>query len=116
MPAGLDPERLVDLFSRDKKAVGGITFVLDGPSGVEPVKVTDTVLGGFGWQRFSSVKPAGLQKIDPKEAPLSASLGVLGMPGLTAWVGLEDIGMPKAGETMVVSAASGAVAAAVSSG
>ncbi|MCO6418553.1 NADP-dependent oxidoreductase [Siccirubricoccus sp. KC 17139] len=69
----------------------------------------DTVLGGFGWQRFSCVSPARLFKIDPKEAPLSASLGVLGMPGLTAWVGLEDIGRPKAGETMVVSAASGAV-------
>jgi hypothetical protein len=69
----------------------------------------DTVLGGFGWQRFSAVQPARLFRIDPKEAPLSASLGVLGMPGLTAWVGLEDIGQPKAGETVVVSAASGAV-------
>ncbi len=69
----------------------------------------DTVLGGFGWQRFSAVQPGRLFKIDPKEAPLSASLGVLGMPGLTAWVGLEDIGQPKAGETVVVSAASGAV-------
>lgn len=69
----------------------------------------DTVLGGFGWQRFSVVGPERLFKIDPAEAKLSASLGVLGMPGLTAWVGLEDIGQPKAGETMVVSAASGAV-------
>ncbi|HYZ34522.1 MAG TPA: NADP-dependent oxidoreductase [Crenalkalicoccus sp.] len=69
----------------------------------------DTVLGGYGWQRYSSVQPARLFRIDPKEAPLSASLGVLGMPGLTAWVGLEDIGRPKAGEVMVVSAASGAV-------
>jgi len=69
----------------------------------------DTVLGGYGWQRFSCVQPARLFRIDPQEAPLSASLGVLGMPGLTAWVGLEDIGQPKAGETMVVSAASGAV-------
>jgi NADPH-dependent curcumin reductase CurA len=69
----------------------------------------DTVLGGFGWQRFSCVKPERLFKLDPQEAPLSASLGVLGMPGLTAWVGLEDIGQPKAGETVVVSAASGAV-------
>ena len=67
------------------------------------------MLGGFGWQRYSCVTPARLFKIDPKEAPLSASLGVLGMPGLTAWVGLADIGQPKAGETMVVSAASGAV-------
>lgn len=69
----------------------------------------DTVLGGFGWQRYSCVPPARLFKVDPKEAPLSAALGVLGMPGLTAWVGLEDIGQPKAGETVVVSAASGAV-------
>jgi NADPH-dependent curcumin reductase CurA len=69
----------------------------------------DTVLGGFGWQRYSSVQPGRLFKIDAAEAPLSASLGVLGMPGLTAWVGLADIGTPKAGETMVVSAASGAV-------
>src|SRR4051812_44522391 len=72
-------------------------------------KPGDTVLGGFGWQRFSCVTPARLFHFDPKEAPLSASLGVLGMPGLTGWVGLEDIGQPKAGETMVVSAASGAV-------
>ena len=69
----------------------------------------DTVLGGFGWQRFSAVPAARLFKVDPDEAPLSASLGVLGMPGLTAWVGLEDIGQPKPGETVVVSAASGAV-------
>ena len=69
----------------------------------------DTVLGGFGWQRFSAVPAERLFKVDPDEAPLSASLGVLGMPGLTAWVGLEDIGQPKGGETVVVSAASGAV-------
>jgi len=72
-------------------------------------KPGDTVLGGHGWQRYSSVPPARLFRIDPKEAPLSTSLGVLGMPGLTAWVGLEDIGQPRKGETVVVSAASGAV-------
>ena len=69
----------------------------------------DAVLGGYGWQRFSAVPAARLIRVDPAEAPLSASLGVLGMPGLTAWVGLEDIGQPKEGETVVVSAASGAV-------
>jgi NADPH-dependent curcumin reductase CurA len=69
----------------------------------------DSVFGGQGWQRFSCVGTGRLFKVDPKEAPLSASLGVLGMPGLTAWFGLEDIGQPKAGETVVVSAASGAV-------
>jgi NADPH-dependent curcumin reductase len=69
----------------------------------------DAVLGGYGWQRFSAVPASRLIRIDPAEAPLSASLGVLGMPGLTAWVGLEDIGQPKKGETVVVSAGSGAV-------
>ncbi len=69
----------------------------------------DWVLGGFGWQTHS-VRPAdALIAIDPAEAPPSTALGVLGMPGLTAWVGLEDIGQPKAAETVVVSAASGAV-------
>ncbi|OYW08610.1 MAG: NADP-dependent oxidoreductase, partial [Rhodospirillales bacterium 12-71-4] len=69
----------------------------------------DWVLGGFGWQGFSVRPGKALIPIDPAEAPPSTALGVLGMPGLTAWVGLEDIGQPKAGETLVVSAASGAV-------
>jgi NADPH-dependent curcumin reductase CurA len=69
----------------------------------------DWVLGGFGWQTYSTRPAQALIPIDPKEAPPSTALGVLGMPGLTAWVGLADIGQPKAGETLVVSAASGAV-------
>ena len=69
----------------------------------------DIVLGGYGWQRFSVVGPERLFKVPAADPPLSTSLGVLGMPGLTAWTGLEDIGQPKAGETVVVSAASGAV-------
>nr|WP_314069674.1 NADP-dependent oxidoreductase [uncultured Roseococcus sp.] len=72
-------------------------------------KTGDTVMGGYGWQRFCAVEAARLRKVDPAEAPLSANLGVLGMPGLTAWYGLEEIGEPKAGETVVISAASGAV-------
>jgi NADPH-dependent curcumin reductase CurA len=72
-------------------------------------KPGDTVLGGFGWQRFSVVARERLFKVPDGDLPLSTSLGVLGMPGLTAWTGLEDIGQPKAGETVVVSAASGAV-------
>jgi NADPH-dependent curcumin reductase CurA len=68
-------------------------------------------LGGTGWQLYSAVPGAGLLKLDPAEAPLSTALGVLGMPGLTAHVGLTDIGRPQAGETVVVSAASGAVGA-----
>ena len=72
-------------------------------------KEGDWVLGGYGWQTYSSRPAKGLIAIDPAEAPPSTALGVLGMPGLTAWVGLEDIGEPKPGETLVVSAASGAV-------
>jgi NADPH-dependent curcumin reductase CurA len=73
----------------------------------------DYVLGGFGWQLYSTVPGRGLLKLDPADAPLSTALGVLGMPGLTAYVGLDEIGKPRRGETVVVSAASGAVGAIV---
>jgi NADPH-dependent curcumin reductase CurA len=73
----------------------------------------DYVLGGYGWQLYSAVPGQGLLELDPAEAPLSAALGVLGMPGLTAYVGLREIGRPQRGETLVVSAASGAVGAVV---
>jgi NADPH-dependent curcumin reductase len=71
----------------------------------------DYVVGGYGWQLYSAVPGKGLVKLDPAEAPLSTALGVLGMPGLTAYVGLSEIGRPQKGETVVVSAASGAVGA-----
>ena len=71
----------------------------------------DYVLGGYGWQLYSAVPASGLSKLDPNEAPLSTALGVLGMPGLTAYVGLSEIGRPQSGETVVISAASGAVGA-----
>ncbi len=71
------------------------------------------VLGGYGWQLYSAVPARGLLKLDPDEAPLSTALGVLGMPGLTAYVGVDEIGKPQPGETVVVSAASGAVGAVV---
>lgn len=69
----------------------------------------DKVAGGKGWQHFCAVPGEALRKVDEGIAPLSAYTGVLGMPGLTAWVGLQDIGQPKPGETVVVSAATGAV-------
>jgi NADPH-dependent curcumin reductase CurA len=69
----------------------------------------DFVLGYGGWQDYS-VQPADrLHKLDPAKAPLSYALGVLGMPGMTAYVAMLDIGKPKAGETVVISAAAGAV-------
>jgi NADPH-dependent curcumin reductase CurA len=76
-------------------------------------KAGDKVVGALGWQRFALTDGTGLMKIDAPVAPLSAYLGVLGMPGVTAWIGLLDIGQPKAGDTVVVSAASGAVGSVV---
>jgi NADPH-dependent curcumin reductase CurA len=73
----------------------------------------DCVYGGYGWQLYSAVPGKDLLKLDPAEAPLSTALGVLGMLGLTAFVGLSEIGRPQRGETVVVSAASGAVGAVV---
>jgi NADPH-dependent curcumin reductase CurA len=75
-------------------------------------KQGDTVLAG-GWQLYSCMKGGDLFKVDAARAPLSYYLGVLGMPGLTAYFGMKEIGEPKPGETVVVSAASGAVGSAV---
>jgi NADPH-dependent curcumin reductase CurA len=71
----------------------------------------DHVLTQLGWQLYGTTKEAS--KVDASRAPLSYYLGVLGMPGLTAYFGLKEIGAPKAGETVVVSAASGAVGSVV---
>jgi NADPH-dependent curcumin reductase CurA len=76
-------------------------------------KVGDTVAGMYGWQQYGCSDGAGINKVDVSRVPMSAYLGVLGMPGVTAWVGLLDICQPKAGETVVVSAASGAVGSVV---
>jgi hypothetical protein len=73
----------------------------------------DLVTGYDGWQDFRVSNGKDLRTLDPKAAPISTAIGVLGMPGMTAYVGLIDIGQPKPGETVVVSAASGAVGAVV---
>ena len=78
--------------------------------------VGDRVVGQGGWQEFSVVDAgpnALLRKVDTSRVPLSAYLGAVGMPGVTAWVGLHLIVEPKAGETIVVDAASGAVGGVV---
>ncbi|WP_144185845.1 NADP-dependent oxidoreductase [Elioraea rosea] len=75
------------------------------------LKPGDIVLGAYGWQEWSVASPKELMKLDPAEAPVQTALGILGMPGLTAHVGMSDIGQPKRGETVVISAASGAVGA-----
>jgi NADPH-dependent curcumin reductase CurA len=73
----------------------------------------DQVVSMLGWQEYATSNGAGLQKVDTSAIPLSAYLGVVGMPGVTAWYGLNKIIKPKAGETIVVSAAAGAVGSAV---
>jgi NADPH-dependent curcumin reductase CurA len=78
--------------------------------------VGDHVVGMGGWQQYQVVdgnQRGVLQKVDTSRVPLSAYLGAVGMPGVTAWYGLTQIIAPKAGETVVVSAASGAVGSAV---
>ena len=77
--------------------------------------VGDKVVGMGGWQQYSVVEanqPGALRKVDTSHIPLSAYLGAVGMPGVTAWYGLVKIISPVAGETMVVSAATGAVGSA----
>jgi NADPH-dependent curcumin reductase CurA len=75
--------------------------------------VGDKVQGMFGWSEMGVSDGALLRKVDTTHVPLSAYLGAVGMPGMTAWYGLTRIIEPKAGETVVVSAASGAVGSAV---
>jgi len=72
-------------------------------------KVGDIVEGRLGWQEFGIGDGPSMRKIDPILAPISTANGILGMPGMTAYCGFFEIGMPKVGETVVVSAASGAV-------
>src|SRR3954453_6549074 len=98
----------------------GIGEVMEGGTVNEVVaskndsfKPGDIVLAHTGWQTHALSNGAGLRKLDPKLAPVSTALGVLGMPGMTAYTGLLEIGQPKPGETVVVSAASGAVGSVV---
>lgn len=73
----------------------------------------EIVQGDFGWQQYAVSGGKGVRKVDPKLAPISTALGILGMPGLTAYFGLLEIGKPQPGETVVVSGAAGAVGSLV---
>ena len=131
MPAG-DVVRRTVFLSLDPYMRGRMS---DGPSYATPVAVGavmcghtvsqvleskhpdfragDFVAGYDGWQEYGASSGKDLRKLDPSLAPVSTAIGVLGMPGMTAYVGLLDIGQPKPGETVVVSAASGAVGGVV---
>jgi NADPH-dependent curcumin reductase CurA len=75
-------------------------------------KPGDIVESYSGWQEYALDDGKQLRKLDPNIAPLTTALGILGMPGMTAYFGLTEIGKPKAGETVVVSGAAGAVGSA----
>jgi NADPH-dependent curcumin reductase CurA len=75
--------------------------------------VGEIVVGRLGWQDYGLSDGKGLRKVDPSLAPISTALGVLGMPGLTAYFGLFDICRPQPGETVLVSGAAGAVGSIV---
>ena len=72
----------------------------------------DWVLHGLGWREWALSDGSGMRRIDPSAAPVSTALGVLGMPGFTAYYGLFELGKPQAGETVFVSGAAGAVGSA----
>jgi NADPH-dependent curcumin reductase CurA len=78
----------------------------------ETLEEGDWVVHGLGWREWALSEGAGVRRIDPGLAPVSTALGVLGMPGFTAYYGLHEIGHPKEGETVFVSGAAGAVGSA----
>jgi len=90
---------------------GCVGRVIESNNG--PFQVGDYVSGMLGWREYFVSDGQGLIKIDPAMAPIQSYLGTLGMPGLTAYAGLLHIGKPKEGETVFVSAASGAVGSVV---
>ncbi len=117
----LDPYmrgRMDDAKSYAKKAEVGEVMVGTAVGEVvaskhEKFKVGDFVETRTGWQLYGKSDGGGVRKVDPAYVPLPAYLGAVGMPGVTAWIGLNEHGKPKAGETVVVSAASGAVGGVV---
>lgn len=98
----------VEPFQIDQALAGGVVGeVIQSKS--SNFQKGDIVTGILAWARYQTVQDTTIQKVDPSIAPISTSLGVLGMPGATAYFGLTDIGQPKEGETVVVSGAAGAV-------
>jgi hypothetical protein len=95
------------------EALSGSCIGMVAESRYPGFRTGDIVHSPHGWREYSLSGPEGLRRIDPGPEPMRYHLGVLGLTGLTAYVGLFDIGRPKAGETVVVSAAAGAVGSVV---
>jgi len=96
----------------DETMIGGTVGVIEASRNPN-FAVGDTVLGTLGWAEYGLSDGRGLMKVDTRAVPMSAYLGTVGMPGVTAWYGLNRICAPKPGETVLVSAASGAVGSVV---
>ncbi|AEG69102.1 NADP-dependent oxidoreductase [Ralstonia solanacearum] len=96
----------------DEVMIGGTVGVVEA-SRNPAYAVGDNVIGMFGWQEIGISDGRGMQKVDTRHVPLSAYLGSVGMPGVTAWYGLNRIMHAKPGQTVAVSAASGAVGSVV---
>ena len=96
----------------DEVMIGGTVGLVEA-SRNPSFAVGDAVVGMFGWQEVGVSDGRGIQKVDTRHIPLSAYLGSVGMPGVTAWYGLNKIMHPKPGQTVAVSAASGAVGSVV---
>lgn len=103
-----DRPSYIEPFQIDQPITGGVVGLVEKSNSTK-FKTGDYVLGFLNWADYSKAKADQLQKLDPNLAPISTALGVLGMPGMTAYFGLLDIGKPKSGETVVVSGAAGAV-------
>ncbi|WP_445736852.1 NADP-dependent oxidoreductase [Mariniflexile sp.] len=107
-----DAPSYIEPFELDKPMASGmIAEVLESKN--SNFSTGDFVSGMLQWKETQIAKADGLIKVDPNKAPLSAYLGILGMTGLTAYLGLTEIGKPKKGETLIVSGAAGAVGSVV---
>ena len=103
-----DVRSYVPPFALGEPLTGGAVGQVVG-SGVETLPEGAWVVHDLGWREAALVDAARARLVDPSSAPLSTALGVLGMPGLTAFVGIDDIGAVKDGDTVFVSGAAGAV-------
>lgn len=108
----IDAKSYIPPFKLNEVITGGaVGEVIDSKS--DAFKRGDVVTGNLNWAEYTAASEKAIRKIDPALAPITTHLGILGMPGLTAYFGLLDIGKPQKGETVVVSGAAGAVGSVV---
>ena len=107
-----DAESYAESYELDEVMFGAAVGVVTLSKAGE-FQMGDIVTSNNGWREYFAAETKDLQKIEPGGLPLQSFIGIMGMPGLTAYSGLLEIGMPKEGETVFVSAGSGAVGSAV---